>query len=74
MNCLLIRELSITCVLRLFDTYHAESDDFSELHLYVCAAFLANWSSNLLALHDFHVSFFSCIYDAGFDFYPSFVY
>ncbi|EPX75155.1 GTPase activating protein Gyp1 [Schizosaccharomyces octosporus yFS286] len=48
MNCLLMRELSITNIIRMWDTYLAEgTQGFSEFHLYVCAAFLVKWSIGL---------------------------
>lgn len=58
MNCLLMREVPMQCTVRMWDTYLAEgsSDGFSEFHVYVCAAFLAKWSKQLLKL-DFQVHF-----------------
>lgn len=48
MNCLLMREVSLKNTIRMWDSYQAEgSDGFSEFHLYVCAAFLVKWSSQL---------------------------
>ncbi|RKP09484.1 rab-GTPase-TBC domain-containing protein [Thamnocephalis sphaerospora] len=48
MNCLLMRELSLRNVVRMWDTYLAEeSDGFSDFHVYVCAAFLIKWSATL---------------------------
>ncbi|EEB09348.1 GTPase activating protein Gyp1 [Schizosaccharomyces japonicus yFS275] len=48
MNCLLMRELSIENIIRMWDTYMAEGPDgFSDFHLYVCASFLVKWSSEL---------------------------
>ncbi|KAJ8660970.1 hypothetical protein O0I10_003192 [Lichtheimia ornata] len=49
MNCLLMRELPLRCTVRMWDTYLAEgsSEGFSEFHVYVCAAFLVKWSSQL---------------------------
>ncbi|KAI5475633.1 GTPase activating protein [Pseudohyphozyma bogoriensis] len=47
-NCLLMRELSVTNIIRMWDTYLAEgADAFSEFHLYVCLAFLVKWSDQL---------------------------
>jgi len=48
MNCLLMREISVRNVIRMWDTYLAEEQGFSEFHLYVCAAFLVKWSSKLV--------------------------
>lgn len=47
MNCLLMRELSISCVTRMWDTYLAEPNGFSDFHLYVCTAFLVKFSAHL---------------------------
>ena len=54
MNCLLMREVSIGCTIRMWDTYMAEEQGFSEFHLYVCAAFLVKWSEQLVKM-DFQV-------------------
>ncbi|KAI9900196.1 hypothetical protein N3K66_004458 [Trichothecium roseum] len=48
MNCLLMREISVRNTIRMWDTYLAEEQGFSEFHLYVCAAFLVKWSSKLV--------------------------
>ena len=55
MNCLLMREVSVGCTIRMWDTYMAEEQGFSEFHLYVCAAFLVKWSEQLVKM-DFQVS------------------
>ncbi|GAA5913104.1 uncharacterized protein JCM6883_006523 [Sporobolomyces salmoneus] len=48
MNCLLMRELSVKNIVRMWDTYLAEGGDaFSEFHLYVCLSFLVKWSEQL---------------------------
>jgi len=48
MNCLLLREFPLHCVVRLWDTYIAEpSEGFSTFHVYVCAVFLIYWSPQL---------------------------
>lgn len=47
MNCLLMREISVRNTIRMWDTYMAEENGFSEFHLYVCAAFLVKWSDKL---------------------------
>ena len=54
MNCLLMRELSIKSTIRMWDTYMAEEQGFSDFHLYVCAAFLVKWSEQLVKM-DFQV-------------------
>jgi hypothetical protein len=47
MNCLLMRELSVKNTIRMWDTYLSEISEFSEFHVYVCAAFLVKWSDEL---------------------------
>nr|POE47983.1 gtpase-activating protein gyp1 [Quercus suber] len=47
MNCLLMREVSVSNTIRMWDTYLAEDQGFSAFHLYVCAAFLVKWSEKL---------------------------
>ena len=48
MNCLLLREFNIRCVMRLWDTYISEGDGgFEDFHVYVCAAFLCQFSAQL---------------------------
>lgn len=46
-NCLLIREMPFPLALRLWDTYLAEGGRFSDFLVYVCVAFLLNWSDQL---------------------------
>ncbi|KAL9123323.1 MAG: hypothetical protein Q9187_000130 [Circinaria calcarea] len=50
MNCLLMREVSVRCTIRMWDTYMAEEQGFSEFHLYVCAAFLVKWTEQLVKM------------------------
>lgn len=50
MNCLLMREVSVKNTIRMWDTYMAEEQGFSEFHLYVCAAFLVKWSERLVKM------------------------
>lgn len=50
MNCLLLREMELDLCLRLWDTYLAEGDGFSTFHVYVCAAFLCQFSARFLKL------------------------
>ncbi len=58
MNCLLMRELSLDLVVRVWDTYLAEyggsedetneiGDGFAVLHVYMCAALVVSWSAQL---------------------------
>mmetsp|Transcript_29128 Transcript_29128/g.65965 ORF Transcript_29128/g.65965 Transcript_29128/m.65965 type:complete len:109 (-) Transcript_29128:574-900(-) len=58
MNCLLMRELSLDLILRVWDTYLAEhggsdgdadspSDGLAVLHVYTCVALLVRWSTEL---------------------------
>jgi len=44
MNCLLMRELPLKVIIRMWDTYLSEDDSFSCIHVYICAAFLLKWS------------------------------
>jgi len=46
-NNLLMRELPLRLIIRLWDTYLSEGEVFSTLHVYVCASFLAQWSSEI---------------------------
>ncbi|KAK3174870.1 hypothetical protein OEA41_002116 [Lepraria neglecta] len=50
MNCLLMREVSVRNTIRMWDTYMAEEQGFSDFHLYVCAAFLVKWSEQLVKM------------------------
>ncbi|KAJ1023785.1 hypothetical protein NDA18_004767 [Ustilago nuda] len=48
MNCLLMREMSVRNIIRMWDTYLAEGPDaFSDFHLYVCSVFLHKWTDKL---------------------------
>ncbi|CAI2165278.1 7095_t:CDS:10 [Funneliformis geosporum] len=50
-NCLLMREMSLKHIIRMWDTYLAEgSEGFSGFHLYVCVAFLNIWSDKLKSM------------------------
>lgn len=53
MNNMLMREIPLSCTIRLWDTYQAEPFGFSDFHLYVCAAFLLRFSKNIIAEKDF---------------------
>jgi len=48
MNCLLMREISLPNIIRMWDTYLCETNGFSEFHTYVCAALLVKWSKELI--------------------------
>lgn len=51
MNCLLVREFNLPCVVRLWDTYIAEGDEgFPMFHVYVCAVFLVYWSARMRSM------------------------
>lgn len=50
MNCLLMREMNVKNIIRMWDTYLAEEQGFSEFHLYVCAALLVKWSDKLVKM------------------------
>lgn len=48
MNCYLMREFSLSCTIRMWDTYLSEDKDgFDEFHVYVCAALLGHFSKTL---------------------------
>jgi len=54
MNCLLLREFSLTpCIERLWDTYLADDLPLDVFHVYVCAAFLCQFSYKLRTLSEF---------------------
>eukprot|EP00472_Partenskyella_glossopodia_P011360 CAMPEP_0197523256 /NCGR_PEP_ID=MMETSP1318-20131121/8230_1 /TAXON_ID=552666 /ORGANISM="Partenskyella glossopodia, Strain RCC365" /LENGTH=536 /DNA_ID=CAMNT_0043075891 /DNA_START=336 /DNA_END=1943 /DNA_ORIENTATION=- len=53
MNCLLMREVSLPLIIRVWDTYIAEPDGFKVFHIYVCASMLKTFSSDLIALDEF---------------------
>lgn len=46
-NCLLMRELPLNLVIRLWDTYISEGDRFPTLHTFVCASVLIAFSKEL---------------------------
>lgn len=51
MNCLLMREMSVKSIIRMWDTYLAEGPDaFSDFHPFVCAVFLHRWRKELLTM------------------------
>lgn len=48
MNCLLLREFKLPCVMRLWDAYLSEGEGgFEDFHVYVCASFLVHFSATL---------------------------
>jgi TBC1 domain family member 2 len=49
-NCLLIREVPFPLAMRLWDTYLAEGPRMKEFLIYVLAAFVLSWSSQLKAM------------------------
>ncbi len=50
MNCLLLRELPLHIVLRLWDTCLSEPQGFDDFHVYVCTAMLLRFSKTLREL------------------------
>lgn len=52
MNCLMMRELPLLPIIRLWDAYLAEPDGFSTLHLYTCAALISTFSERIRATGD----------------------
>ncbi|KAG5472360.1 hypothetical protein LSCM1_03759 [Leishmania martiniquensis] len=57
MNCLLMRELTETQSLRLLDAYLSDEERrWSVTHVYVCAALLLRWGSQLMAFGEDYIS------------------
>ncbi|KAI9908994.1 hypothetical protein PsorP6_014884 [Peronosclerospora sorghi] len=50
MNCLLMRELPLTGIVRIWDTYLCEDSGFESFHVYVCAALLMTFGDQLKTL------------------------
>lgn len=50
MNCLLMREVPLSVILRLWDTYLSEDGGFERFHVYVCAAILMTFGEKLKTL------------------------
>lgn len=52
MNCILLRELPLRCVLRLWDTYFAEErNGFENFHVYVCVVLLKMNEESLMTMN-----------------------
>lgn len=52
MNCLLLRELPLRSVVRVWDTYLSEEvGGFENFHVYVCAVFLKTYKTKLLGMN-----------------------
>ena len=45
-----MREIPLHLIVRVWDTYLSEAEDFAVFHVYVCAAFLIHWSDQLKKL------------------------
>ncbi|TMW59612.1 hypothetical protein Poli38472_004681 [Pythium oligandrum] len=50
MNCLLMREVPLTAIIRIWDTYLCEDNGFESFHVYVCAAILMTFGEKLKTL------------------------
>lgn len=51
MNCLLLRELPLKAILRLWDTYLSEeTGGFENFHVYVCAVLLKTFKEKLMIM------------------------
>ena len=51
MNCLLLRELPLKCIVRLWDTYLSEeTGGFENFHVYVCAVLLKTYKEKLIEM------------------------
>jgi len=48
MNCILLRELHLRAVVRLWDTYISEDGGFESFHVYVCAVLLQEYKEKLM--------------------------
>ncbi len=48
-NCFLMREFTLDKVIRMWDTYFSEEEDFAVFHVYVCASFLLHWEKDILS-------------------------
>jgi TBC1 domain family member 2 len=52
MNCLLLREIPLRAIIRLWDTYISEErGGFENFHVYVCAVVLKTFKDNLLTMN-----------------------
>nr|CCA24407.1 conserved hypothetical protein [Albugo laibachii Nc14] len=47
MNCLLMREIPLEAIVRVWDTYLCEDNGFESFHVYVCAAILMTFGEQL---------------------------
>lgn len=50
MNCLLVREFSLTCLLRLWDYYLSNHSKIATTHIYICAALMEVLSPRIINL------------------------
>jgi len=50
MSCILMREVPLQLVPRIWDTYFSEGEGFAVLHVYVCAALVLNFKDKLMKL------------------------
>ena len=48
-NCLLMREIPLPQIIRMWDTYLVEDNGFAKFHIYVCAAFLRLWKDEIMS-------------------------
>eukprot|EP00759_Apiculatamorpha_spiralis_P014065 PhF_6_TR20808/c0_g1_i1/m.29926/K20360/TBC1D22, GYP1; TBC1 domain family member 2 len=53
MHCLLVREVPLKVLFRLWDTYLAEGNGFADLHVFVCASLLLQWKDVIMGMHEF---------------------
>lgn len=47
-NCFWMREFPLDKVIRMWDTYYSESEDFAVFHVYVCASLLLHLKTDLM--------------------------
>lgn len=46
-NCFLLREFTLDKIIRMWDTYFSEEENFSDFHVYVCSSLLLNWEDEI---------------------------
>lgn len=56
MNCLLMREIPLPAILRLWDTYLSQDGGFERFHIYTCVALIMFHKQDLMAM-DFQEMF-----------------
>ncbi|KAJ6249271.1 tbc1 domain family member 22a [Anaeramoeba flamelloides] len=57
-HCFFLREFDFNHLIRLWDTYFSETENFSIFHIYVCAALLNFYSKEILKLNEHNLIIF----------------